>query len=268
MTQKNEIAVKPLDKFKNNLESLITTNIKALPSDVNSDRLKLNALMYISQNAQLMTLAQEKPALTAQIVYNFVALGLDMSNRECYIIPFGQTPTVIRDYKGEEKLAKKYSVKPIKSIKSNIVRRTDEQGFDENGNFFHRYNAFATDKDRGEIIGAYCKVIYEDDSYDLETVNIDEVKRVKAVSKTANREDSVWNKWEEAMWRKTAVKKSMKHIPLDFKKITGSDEVAATVEKAYKTTDTDFAPSERINNDDIIQQDEPIEVIDVEFEVK
>ena len=258
---------KPLDKFKYNLETILTQNIKALPSDVNADRLKLNALMYISQDAKLMALAQEKPSVMAQIVYNFVALGLDMSNREVYIIPFGSTPTVIRDYKGEEKLAKKYSVKEIKTIKSNIVRSTDEQGFDEEGHFFHRYNAFATDSDRGEIIGAYCKVVYVDDSYDLETVNIDEIKKVRAVSKTANSPDSVWNKWAESMWRKTAVKKAMKHIPLDFKKLA-SDEVAATIEKAYKTTDNDFAPSERINNDEVIQQTEPLEVIDVEFTEK
>lgn len=258
---------KPLDKFKENLNNLITQNIKALPSDVNSDRLKLNALMYIGQDAKLTALAQNNSALLAQIVYNFVALGLDMSNRECYIIPFGDKPTVIRDYKGEEKLAKKYSVKPIKSIKSNIVRATDDQGFDENGDFFHRYNAFATDANRGDIIGAYCKVVYEDDSYDLETVNIDEIKKVRAVSKTANNADSVWNKWPESMWRKTAVKKAMKHIPLDFKKLA-SDEVAATIEKAYKTTDTDFAPSERINNDEIVEQNEPVEIIDVEFTEK
>ena len=127
---------KPLDKFKTNLDNLITQNIKALPSDVNSDRLKLNALMYIGQDTTLTNLAQSNSALLAQIVYNFVALGLDMSNKECYIIPFGNKPTIIIDYKGLEKLAKKYSVKPIKKIYSRVVCANYQQGFDDEGNFY------------------------------------------------------------------------------------------------------------------------------------
>lgn len=250
--------VQTLDKFKVNLESMLTKGIKALPSDVNSDRLKLNALMYIAQDEKLKELAYIQPAVTAQIVYNFIALGLDMMNRECYIIPFGAKPTVIRDYKGEEKLAKKYSIKPISIIYSRVVCENDETGFDENGNFFHKYSPFDSDEKRGKRIGAYCKVIYEDGSQDIETVNLDEIKRVKSVSKTANRPDSVWNTWEESMFRKTAVKKMMKHIPLDFGKFE-------TVEEAYKTTDNDV-DFERKNTQPIIEQDEPIDIIDVEFE--
>lgn len=256
--------VTTIEKFQTNLDSMLQKGIKALPNDVNSDRLKLNALMYVANEPKLKELALSKPALVAQIVYNFIALGLDMMNRECYIIPFGDKPTIIRDYKGEEKLAKKYSIKPIKNIYSNVVRKNDEKyGFDDDGHFVHKFNPFDSDEQRGDIIGSYCKVVYDDGSVDIEFVNLDEIKRVKAVSKTAHQNDSPWNKWQESMFRKTAVKKMMKHIPLDFGKYV-EPEQAQTVQKAFNDTDNDV-DFERKPTKDIVEQDEPI-VIDVEYE--
>ena len=250
-----ENQVAPLSKFTNNLDSMLQKGIKALPNDVNSDRLKLNALMYIAQDAKLSAIAIANPAVIAQIVYNFIALGLDMGNKECYIIPFGASPTVIRDYKGEEKLAKKYSINPVRNIYSRVVCENDDCGFDENGEFYHKFKPFDSDEVRGKMIGSYCKVVYKDGSIDIEFVNLDEIKKIRGVSKTANSPDSIWNKWPESMFRKTAVKKMMKHVPLDFGKYS-------EVEKAYKETDNDIE-FERNNTDEIIIQEEPLEVIDI-----
>ena len=254
MTQKNEVATSPLFKFEDNLQKLLSKGIKALPATVNSDRLKLNALMYIGQDQKLFELAQKQPSRIAQIVYNFIALDLDMMNKECYIIPFGDTPTVVRDYKGEEKLAKKYSVKPISTIYSRVVCQNDETGFDDDGDFFHKYSPFDSDEKRGKRIGAYCKVNYEDGSNDIEFVNLDEIARVKKVSKTANKPDSIWNIWEESMFRKTAVKKMMKRIPLNFGKYD-------IVEKAFKESDNDVEFN-RENKEPVIEQPD---IIDVDF---
>ena len=253
-----ENQVAPLAKFTDNLDSMLKKGIKALPNDVNSDRLKLNALMYIAQDAKLATIAMANPSVIAQIVYNFIALGLDMGNKECYIIPFGSTPTVIRDYKGEEKLAKKYSVNPVRNIYSRVVCENDDCGFDENGEFYHKFKPFDSDEVRGKMVGSYCKVVYKDGSNDIEFVNLDEIKKVRGVSKTASSPDSIWNKWPESMFRKTAVKKMMKHVPLDFGKYS-------EVEKAYKETDNDFAPNDRLTVEEVIEQDEPLEVIDIEI---
>ena len=224
MTQKNEVTTSPLFKFEDNLQKLLSKGIKALPATVNADRLKLNALMYIGQDKKLLELAQTQSAKIAQIVYNFIALDLDMMNKECYIIPFGDTPTVIRDYKGEEKLAKKYSLKPIRSIYSRVVCQNDKTGFDEDG------------------------------ESDIEFVNLDEIARVKKVSKTANQPNSVWNTWEESMFRKTAVKKMMKRIPLNFGKYD-------IVEKAFKESDNDVEFA-RENKEPVIEQPD---IIDVDF---
>ena len=256
---KNQVVVKPLEKFEINLTKMLEKGIKALPSDVNSDRLKLNAMMYIAQDEKLKDLAQRQPAKIAQIVYNFIALGLDMNNKECYIIPFGTVPTVILDYKGLEKLAKKYSVEPINLIYSRAVHEKDDYGFKDNGEFYHKFDPFASEEKRGKRIGSYCKVEYKSGSVDIEFVNLDEINRVKAVSKTASQKGSVWEKWEESMFRKTAVRKMTKHIPLDFGKYQ-------EVEKAFKESDNDI-DFERKNTDVVLEQNDVFEAEFEEFEV-
>ena len=53
-------------------------------------------------------------------------LGLDFTMRECYAIPYASTLQFQTDYKGEVKLAKKYSVNPIKDIYAKLVRVGDD----------------------------------------------------------------------------------------------------------------------------------------------
>jgi recombination protein RecT len=232
---------------------MLTKGIKALPSDVNSDRLKLNALMYIAGDKKLKELAMEQPAKIAQIVYNFIVLGLDMLNKECYIIPFGNELVISRDYKAERKLAKKYSVEGIRNIQSDVVFSNDEYSYLD-GKFVHNYDPFKSEAERGKRIGSYCKITYDNGVENYTFISLDEIKRVKSVSKSANSSFSPWVNWESDMFKKTAIRKAMKEISLDF----GND----TIQDAYKNTDNDV-DFERKPNAEVIDQEEP-DIIDVE----
>ncbi|MDR2790255.1 MAG: recombinase RecT [Campylobacteraceae bacterium] len=240
-------------KFKDVLSDMVSRSAKAFPADVNSERLKINALMYIAQNPDLNVLAKSQPLKIAQYVYNFIALGLDMLNRECYIIPYKNQLTVLKDYKGEVKLAKKYSVEKIREIYARVVYERDEYYFEDN-KFVHKFDPFKTD--RGNKIGAFCTVIYENGVQQTEFVNINEVNKVKAVSQSAKSEYSPWAKWEDEMWKKTVIRKAMKNISLDF---TNSE-----LQNAYIQSENDVSFEPRKQADEVIEQPD---VFDDEEEV-
>lgn len=218
------------DKLSVILDKMVAKGISTFPKGVNAERLKINALMYIAQDKNVSEVAKNQPAKIAQIVYNFIALGLDMLNRECYIIPFKNELTILKDYKGEIKLARKYSVDPIREIFARVVYENDNYHFNELGQFVHTFDPFATD--RGAKKGAYCTVIYENGVHQTEFVNADEIKKVRGFSKSSGSSYSPWNTWEDEMWRKTAIRKAMKNISLDF----GSSEIL----QAYQETDNEI----------------------------
>ncbi len=181
----------------------------------------------------------------AQYVYNFISLGLDMLNRECYIIPYKDKLTVLKDYKGEIKLAKMYSVNPIREIIARIVCQNDEYFFNENDHFIHKFDPFSTS--RGEKVGAFCTIIYENGVRQTEFVNPEEIKKIKAVSQSANSEYSPWKKWEDEMWKKTVIKKAMKNISLDFN--------STEIQNAYLNSDNDVTFARKTEQEPVKQKD-------------
>jgi recombination protein RecT len=250
----NEITKKDeTEKFKDVLGDMVIRSAKAFPSDVNSERLKINALMYISQDPNLNQLAKTQPMKIAQYVYNFIALGLDMLNRECYIIPYKNQLTVLKDYKGEVKLAKKYSVEKIRELYARVVYEKDEYYF-EGEKFVHKFNPFSLG--RGDKIGAFCTVVYENGVQQTEFVNSFEIEKVKAVSQSAQSPYSPWVKWEDEMWKKTVIRKAMKNISLDF----GSYEL----QSAYLKSENDVSFEPRKPAEEVIEQPDPF--VDVKVE--
>lgn len=240
------------DKLSTVLDKMVIKGMSSFPKGVNAERLKINALMHIAQNKDLSEVAKNQPAKIAQIVYNFIALGLDMLNRECYIIPFKNELTILKDYKGEIKLARKYSVDPIREIFARVVYENDSYHFNELGQFVHTFDPFSLD--RGAKKGAYCTVVYENGVHQTEFVNVEEINKVKGVSKSASYDSSPWKRWEDEMWRKTAIRKAMKNISLEF----GSGEIR----QIYESTETDID----INNTGIRANAEPIKEQNDAFE--
>ena len=215
MTKKNEVQ-KPLASYENNLESLLQKGVDAIPKTVNADRLKLNALMAIASDSKLMLEAQKQPAKIAQFVFNLTLQGLDLLNREAYILNYGGKLQVVLDYKGEKKLAMQYSIKPIKQISSGVVRENDKQIWSDENYFRHEFKPFDSHEQRGKVVGAYCTIHYKDGTREDSFVNMEEIEKVRSVSPSSKSEFSPWNKWFESMVEKTAVKKAMKNIYLDF----------------------------------------------------
>lgn len=237
-----------LVKVGDQLEGMISRNLTAIPKGVNHDRLRLNAIMYINQDEKVKAVALQQPARVAQILFNFIILGLDVFNKEAYIIPFGKELQVIRDYKGEAKLAKMYSVEPIKNITARVVYEGDKYSFDIDDNFKHEFDPFTSKKDK-KMIGAYCTISYKNGDKMTEFINEDEINKIKAFSKSSSSQYSPWNTWEESMWKKSVIRKALKLVPLDF----GAPEL----NKAYTETDNDVDFTKPIQEVEIIEQPDP-----------
>lgn len=182
----------------------------ALPSDFNIARFVQNALALINDNPAL----QKFPR--AQLMAGLLKasyLGLDAYQKECYLIPYGNQLQFQIDYRGAKKLAKKYSIRPIKDIEAKIVREGDR--FEETveggkSSFVFKPLPFNT----GKIVGAFAYVLYEDGGISVDSMSLEELENTRKHSKAAN--SMAWRDFFAEMARKTVLHRLCKHIEIQF----------------------------------------------------
>ena len=105
--EKKEVAL----TFSESLTKDLVAVQEALPKDFNTTRFVQNAVALLNENTQLADFAKKNG--TAQIKMGLMKgayLGLDAMNKECYLIPYGNQLNFMVDYRGNVKLAKKYSI--------------------------------------------------------------------------------------------------------------------------------------------------------------
>lgn len=113
------------------------------------------------------------------------------------------------DYKGLISLA--YRSSKVKSVQTGAVREGDFFEFRQGSESHLHYKKSLGE--RGDLIAAWAMVQLEDGETFV-VLNKCDIDRVKAVSKSAADEDSIWKKWPDAMWQKSAVKALSKIVPL------------------------------------------------------
>jgi recombination protein RecT len=246
--QKKEIA----KTFSETLTDKLISVESALPKDFNITRFTQNALALINDNPQLQKINK------AQLIQGLLKcsyMGLDVMNKEAYLIPYGQSLQVQVSYTGMAKFCKKYAIRPIQDIASYIVREGDvfESGIKDNKAYI---NFTPKPFNTGEIVGCFAVVYYKDNSIDFETMTTEEINQVRtSYSKQAN--GSTWkNSWSE-MARKTVLRRLMKHIETDFE--------STEMKQAWdETSDSEFTVKREVNNEvvDVFSSAKPVDVID------
>ena len=202
------------------LKDSLTTSLMevkdALPKDFNQARFVQNALAMLNGNEALVKFAKENKNGTSQIKAGLMRaayLGLDALSKVCYLIPYGSTLNFMVDYRGAEKLCKKYSIRPIKEIFAKLVREGDE--FEENivdnePSITFRPKPFST----APIIGAFAVCNFSDGGMKYETMSLEELNKCRSKSKASN--SMAWKDFPEQMYIKTVLHRLCKHIELDF----------------------------------------------------
>ena len=210
--------------FSTALTAKLDSVSDALPKDFNKARFVQNALALINDNPALQKYSQ------AQLMGGLLKgayLGLDFYSKECYLIPYGNQLNYQTDYRGAKKLAKKYSIRPIKDIYSKLIREGDE--FEEliiNGEpTFNFKPKFLND---GKILGAFAVVLYKDGGLAYDVMPLSDLENTRKHSKASN--SPAWKDFTGEMYKKTVLHRLCKQIEIDFENPTQRDAFMAGME--------------------------------------
>ena len=198
--------------IQDGIEKELEANIEVVPEGFNKRRFILNCIAVMKDN-----LKDWKDIDVTSIITTFAKgayLGLDFFNGECYAIPYGGISNFQTDYKGEIKLAKKYSKNPIKDIYAKNVRKGDF--FEElikNG--VQSVNFKPVSFSDNPIIGTFAVVLFKDGSMMYDTMTVAEMEGIRKVfSKAQN--SKAWKETPGEMYKKTVLRRICKMIDLDF----------------------------------------------------
>lgn len=198
----------------NQLEKLLVSKAGALPKDFNQTRFLQNCMTVLQDTKGI---EKVQPITIARTMLKGAFLGLDFMNKECYAIPYGNSLQFQTDYKGEVKLAKKYSVNPIKDIYAKLVRVGDD--FVEEIRDGQQYISFKPQPfNDGDIIGAFAVCFYNDGSMIYETMSKKEIEAVRD-NYSKMPKGPTWTKSYGEMCKKTVLRRLCKNISLDFDSI-------------------------------------------------
>lgn len=196
-----------------NLEKLLETKREAMPTNFNKTRFLQNCMTVLQDTKDIDKCDATSVART---MLKGAFLGLDFFNKECYAIIYGGSVQFQTDYKGEKKLAKKYSVRPVKDIYAKLVREGDDfreevKDGQQTIQFKPKEGAF----NDGKVLGAFAVAMFEDGGLTYEAMSIAEMEETrKNYSKQAN--GKAWEKSPGEMYKKTVMRRLCKNIELDF----------------------------------------------------
>lgn len=242
--------------FSSVLSEKLDSVSDALPKGFNKARFVQNALALINDNPALQKYSQTQ--LMGGLLKG-AYLGLDFYSKECYLIPYGNQLNYQTDYRGAKKLAKKYSIRPIKDIYAKLIREGDE--FEEmiiNGEqTFNFKPKFLND---GKILGAFAVVLYKDGGLAYDVMPLSDLENTRKHSKASN--SPAWKDFTGEMYKKTVLHRLCKQIEIDFENPTQRDAFMAGMEIE---TDVEAQVQQEIESEANKTEfiiDEPAEVVE------
>jgi recombination protein RecT len=184
----------------------------ALPKHMTPDRFVRVGLTALMKTPKLMECSPES---VIQCMLNCSALGLEPDGRRAHLIPYGNTCTLIVDYKGMIELAKRSG--DVSNVFAQIVCENDSFQW-ENGEVKHQIDF---KRERGAVYAAYAVIAFKDGTKQTDVMTKAEVEAIRKRSRAG--ESGPWKTdWNE-MAKKTVVRRAMKFVTL-------SPELADAVE--------------------------------------
>lgn len=194
-------------------------NIIKPQAQSDQERLLTNSLYYLAEDIQnskngkqVGQAIQANPAKFAIYLKNLITLGVDISQRQAYFLPYGNEITSVLDYKTLMALIKKHT--NVKSIDAQLVYENETFDVEQGKVVEHKQNPFASKEQKGNLVGAYSIFTLDDGSKDYYFANLEEINKVKECSKSASSQYSPWNTWFDEMVKKTVIRKGMKFYPM------------------------------------------------------
>ncbi len=190
-----------------------------LPSTVDPDRFARLTLTAVKAAPDLIQCFATDEGRTSVLIaaMQAAAVGLEPNTptQEAWILPRKEKGKQLAElqigYRGYLKLARRSG--QIKTVYANVVRDGDE--FDwyyglEADHLEHKPAPANT----GALTHAYAVVRYTNGGYNFVVLDATEVEQRRAMSRSAKSDYSPWNKWEAAMWRKSAIRALVPYMEL------------------------------------------------------
>lgn len=229
---------------------------EVLPSHVSADTFMRLATGAFRKSPKLLQAARNDPAALLDALSEAARKGLEPGTEQFYLVP--------RRDKGVEKVQgiegyqgiveRMYRAGYVASVVVVAVRENDAFGFvpgrDEKP--IHEIDWFG---DRGELIGAYGYANMRGGGVsNVVVLNKKQVMEVKAQSKGAKSEYSPWNKWEEAMWKKTVARRLERWVPVSSEYRSGGTQPADWHER--NGLPKFFTPAEEVVQAEVLEAEE------------
>lgn len=187
---------------------------RMVPNAKTAERLVTIMTREVATNPDLARCARES-LLDAAIESAKLGLEIGGSLGHCWIVPFktkrgGMRAQLIVGYRGFVALMKRGNP-TIRDVFPVIVRECDEWSINPaNSSIDHSYDPFNPERAASAIVGAYCRVVYNDGhTWDL-PMPIAAIEKRRAIAQT----DNVWKTWYEEMCMKTVIRQAAKYVEL------------------------------------------------------
>jgi recombination protein RecT len=197
----------PVAVIRQNLTAMEPEFKAALPPHIPVEKFKRVALTAI-QNTPALVNADRRSLFGA-----FVRLaqdGLLPDGREAAIVMFGNKAQAMPMIAGILKKIRQSG--EVAKVSAQVVYSNDKfvvkYGFDEDV----EHVPPALNEPRGEPIGAYATAVLKDGSQLLEVMSLEDIEKVRKVSRAAN--NGPWVTWFGEMARKTVMRRLAKRLPM------------------------------------------------------
>lgn len=199
----------------NTVTNMLTGQFKAiksaLPRHMTPERMCRVALNTIRRTPQLLECAPE--TMVAAIV-EASSLGLEIDSRgQAYLVPFFNSKTgrkevqLIPGYKGLADLA--YRSGRVDSIFAEVVCENDKFRFSLGLNPTLEHTPSL--EERGKLIAVYAVARMKESAPQFVVMGKGDIEKIKKASKANG---GPWRDWEAEMWKKTAIRRLCKMLPL------------------------------------------------------
>jgi recombination protein RecT len=204
----------PQDKIKN-LRAMMKKSSSQLEMVLQTPekvkRFQREFMTMVQGNATLLD-CEAKSLVAAAIQSAQLNLSLDKNMGQAYVVPYKKNAQFQIGYLGYMTLARRSG--EIKSLRTEIVYAGDKFHREYNINGVEFTHVPCPPSERGEKVGVYMIAHYTNGGSHFGFMFAEEVDEVRKLSKAAHKEDSIWNIHEEAMWKKTVIKREAKYLPL------------------------------------------------------
>lgn len=204
------------------LRSLITSEkmktqfAAALPHHLSADRFCRIALTALTRTPKLMDCTPES---LMRCLLDLSAYGIEPDGRRAHLIPYGNTCTLILDWKGLAELAMRSGI--IAKLHADIVCENDVFTYNMGEVTQH---VIDWKQPRGAMYAAYAMAVTKDGPVFVAVMNKEEIDGIRKRSKAGN--SGPWVSDYNEMAKKTAFRRLAKWLPLsaEFRDAVDKDD--------------------------------------------